>query len=287
MENISIFTLAMKLILIPMKNTLKYAVTTAIPFLGLAPWSQAGDTGGFAPSSTESLAVPPADIPGVADAGGPAGGLLSNGLAISAGYDTDYMWRGANFGNDLTWFDVSLDIDLTEEFSLNIGAWNGSWDAGDELDIYASTDFELGAFTFTAGWTYYYFYGDLDHYHEFNIGTSVDIGPVSVGLTYYIAPDDEDYDYLELSAEASFEVSGFASLELGAVVGYGDGQFNAFQGANDNGDATHIGITAGLAIALRENVTLTPYIGFLAPLGEMEDVYDDDVYGGVSLGVEF
>ena len=59
------------------------------------------------------------------------------GAEVSVGYDTDYIFRGANLGQDLLWTDVNVSTSLSDGLGLNIGAWYANpTDAGDdELDI--------------------------------------------------------------------------------------------------------------------------------------------------------
>ncbi len=236
--------------------------------------------------------MPPMEMPPPSMPEPSGGGLLSDtglSLAASVGYDSDYLWRGANYGDDLTWFDVSTGLSLNDMTSLSLGVWHGSWRGGnDELDVYAGLDVDLGAVTLSAGWTYFYFYDAGGDYHEFSLGASTSLGPVDLGLTYYIAPDnDVDYSYVEATAGTSYDISEYVSLDLGATLGYGDSEFNTFQGGTDSSGFTHLGVSVGLSMTLWENVTLSPYIAYNHPLDELEDAYDEDVYGGISLGIEF
>lgn len=228
------------------------------------------------------------DPPPAASSGG---GILSDSpisLALSVGYDNEYIWRGADLGKDLTWFDVSLGYSITDDLSFTLGAWQATWRSGDELDIYASLDYSLGAVDLSLGWIYYYFYGPGSDYHEYSLGASTSLGPIDLGLTYYIAPAAGlEYDYVELSAGTSFELTENMSLDLGVALGWGDKDFIAFQGGPLEDSLTHFGANAALNIALYENLTLSPYIATSIPLDELDGPYGDEFYGGISLGVEF
>ena len=56
-------------------------------------------------------------------------------------------------------------------------------------------------------------------------------------------------------------------------------------------DFNHAAVFLKAPIALKENVTLTPYVAVNFPLDGVDDVtfntQDDEVYGGVSLSVGF
>ena len=120
------------------------------------------------------------------------------GAEVSVGYDTDYIFRGANLGQDLLWSDVNVSTSLSDGLGLNIGAWYANpTDAGDdELDVYAGVSTDLGGMSLDVGTTYYYFPGATgDNTLEIGaaLGTSVGAFDVSAGLYHDI---DTDNTYL-------------------------------------------------------------------------------------------
>ena len=131
------------------------------------------------------------------------------GAEVSVGYDTDYMFRGVNLGQDLLWSDVNVSTSLSDGLDLGVGAWyaNVADDAGnDELDIYAGLSTSMGDMSVDLGATYYYYpdptagEGTL----EFGIGLGTSAGPIdlSLGLYYDI---DLEAAYYEVGAATSFE----------------------------------------------------------------------------------
>ena len=108
------------------------------------------------------------------------------GAEVSVGYDTDYMFRGVNLGEDLLWSDVNVSTTLTDGLDLGVGAWyaNVADDAGnDELDIYAGLSTSMGDISLDLGATYYYYPDPVagEGTLEFGVGFGTSAGPFSAG----------------------------------------------------------------------------------------------------------
>lgn len=206
------------------------------------------------------------------------------GAEVSVGYDTDYIFRGANLGQDLLWSDVNVSTSLSDGLGLNIGAWYANpTDAGDdELDIYAGVSTDLGGMSLDLGTTYYYYPGATgSNTLEFGaaLGTSVGAFDVSLGVYHDI---DTENTYVELGAGTSFDLTDNISLDLGATIG--NNQDEVVGGQADG--LTAVTITVGAPIGLTDNASLTPYLGINAGLDDNQDA-GDEIFSGISLSVGF
>ena len=202
------------------------------------------------------------------------------GAEVSVGYDTDYMFRGVNLGQDLLWSDVNVSTSLSDGLDLGVGAWyaNVADDAGnDELDIYAGLSTSMGDMSVDLGATYYYYpdptagEGTL----EFGIGLGTSAGPIdlSLGLYYDI---DLEAAYYEVGAATSFDLTDTMAVDVGGAIGNADGD-----------TLTALTFTIGVPITLSDSASLSPYVGVNIPLDDLEDVEDDTIYSGLSLTVGF
>ena len=202
------------------------------------------------------------------------------GAEVSVGYDTDYMFRGVNLGQDLLWSDVNVSTSLSDGPDLGVGAWyaNVADDAGnDELDIYAGLSTSMGDMSVDLGATYYYYpdptagEGTL----EFGIGLGTSAGPIdlSLGLYYDI---DLEAAYYEVGAATSFDLTDTMAVDVGGAIGNADGD-----------TLTALTFTIGVPITLSDSASLSPYVGVNIPLDDYEDEFGDDIYSGLSLTVGF
>ena len=202
------------------------------------------------------------------------------GAEVSVGYDTDYMFRGVNLGQDLLWSDVNVSTSLSDGLDLGVGSWyaNVADDAGnDELDIYAGLSTSMGDMSVDLGATYYYYPDPTagDGTLEFGIGLGTSAGPIdlSLGLYYDI---DLEAAYYEVGAATSFDLTDTMAVDVGGAIGNADGD-----------TLTALTFTIGVPITLSDSASLSPYVGVNIPLDDYEDAFGDDIYSGLSLTVGF
>ena len=208
------------------------------------------------------------------------------GAEVSVGYDTHYIFRGFNFGENLVWGGVDVSVPLDDALSLDLGSWYGTLadDPYDELNLLAGITYDLGGVQLGLGAIWYYFPqgsggGGIGNDDAFELGASIggSLGLVDVGLGYYY-DFETDGSYIELGAESTIELSDRIALVPGAAIAYADDYYGV-SGFN------HIGVSLALPIALTDTATLKPYI---AGTWEIDGSgADDEVYGGVSLSVSF
>jgi len=216
----------------------------------------------------------------------PAADSPEIGAELSIGYDTHYIFRGFNYGENLVWAGVDIGVPLSDALSLNLGTWYGTLaeDSYDELNLLAGLSYDLGNFEVGVGAIWYYYPqgfdgGGLGIDDSLELGATIgtSIGPVDVGLGYYYDLEEEG-SYLELGAETTIELSDRVALVPGALVSYADDYFGV-DGFNN------VGVSLSLPIALTDRATLKPYI---AATWEIDDSgQEDEVYGGISLNVRF
>ena len=205
--------------------------------------------------------------------------------SISAGYTSDYVFRGTNNGADL--FDATIDVSGSGslgglgDIDWGAGLWLAAFgDNDNEMDIYMSASKSLSDnLDLTVGVTNYSYYGgaaatpdpdDLEPY----IGLGTSLGGISLGLgAYFDQSETLDHDiYWELTAGYESELSGLGTLGLSGVIGHFD----------DEGVGTYYGIGAGLSIAVSDSITVTPHITHT-----VDGATGDETFGGVSVGFGF
>ena len=202
--------------------------------------------------------------------------------SISAGYTSDYVFRGTNNGADL--FDATIDVSGSGSLgSLGDIDWGaGLWLAGfgggaNEMDIYFSASKSLSDnLDLTVGVTNYSYYGGDDDTSDLEpyIGLGTSLGGISLGLTAnFDESDTQAHDiYWELTAGYEMELSSLGTLGLSGVIGHFD----------DEGVGTYYGIGAGLSIAVSDSITVTPHITHT-----VDGATGDETFGGVSVGFGF
>jgi hypothetical protein len=233
-------------------------------------------------------------------------------LDLTAGYDSEYIYRGLWFSNQNAWYNLGASKKLSDTTTLNALAYytssNDRRSSYQELDLGASLAYDAGFATLTAGYTYFFFFNGYlgggagqTFASELFLSAAKTVGPVNVTATYaydlYI-----DASYGELAVDKSFALSDSTSLVLKAVAGYSFGGYYTSFGNNglNNGSEsvwTHVGLNASLPIALSKSATLTPYIAYnISGAGREESNIgaaqygsggDDTVFFGASIKAVF
>ena len=196
---------------------------------------------------------------------------------LTAGYDSEYYYRGLWFSNQNAWYNLGASKKLSDKTTVSALAYytssNDRRSVYQELDLGASVAYDAGFATLTAGYTYFFFFNGYlgggagqTFASEFFVSAAKTVGPVNVTATYaydlYI-----DAAYGELAVDKTFALSDSTSLVLKAVAGYSFGGYYTSFGGNglNNGTEsvwTHVGLNASLPIALSKSATLTPYIAY-------------------------
>ncbi|MEM7011390.1 MAG: hypothetical protein AAF585_07895 [Verrucomicrobiota bacterium] len=204
--------------------------------------------------------------------------------SVSFGYETTYLFRGADFGDDAPWAGLDLNGTLAG-LEVNLGAWyiNPTDDPvdSDELDLYlfvAGPD--LGPFSTSIGGTWFYFAEIDENVGELEFDLTTELGPLDVAFITVYDLEVEGW-YWELAFGHGVELGQCLDLVLGAGISYGDDYYGV-------SSFNHAYATAGLEYSLTETATLSAYIGGNWPLDDLSDAgEDDDVHGGASITVSF
>lgn len=256
-------------------------------------------TVGFAMAGTETAPAP-------APAPAPATGLEGE---VHIGYNTGYIWRGFELGNDMVEAGVDVAYDLGNGFNWSAGAWYASFDSNstvsggdDELDLYTEVSKDFGFATLSLGYIYYmndtHSFAALkplnDDQQEVYFGLSRELfAGINGSLTYYWDVEGDNGGYMELGFEKSFELTSCLTLDTGVKTGY----------FWEEGALGHVTAMVALNWNFAGNATISPYIAYSWELDDLEAVYspmgqpllgrvggiteENQLFGGVKLTVKF
>jgi len=245
---------------------------------------------------------------------------------VSAGYESSYIFRGADLGGDAPWAGVDVNFQLLENLGLDLGTWyinptdprsgygpdgtngNGAFPPTDEVDVYAAFNFPLWVFDASLG-TVLYNYPELTTRgpdgtgadETRNIDTYLSL---SYALPWFDVSWLTAYDfnwnygdgswYHEISASRGIDLTD--CLSLGGSVGagfydnYGGGtEVFGVQNADLYNGHSHIFVTLGLTWAMTEMAAFDAYIGGNLTDDDFEAAgfRGDQLHGGASVSVSF
>ena len=207
------------------------------------------------------------------------------GATVAVGYDSHYIFRGLNLGeNQVT---AQVDYQLPD-LPVSIGAWYGNPTTGttlnpgggDELDLYATISRSFGSIDAWLGYTAYLYPEGGSSTNEVGTGIGTTVGPLDVALGAYYDFDIDGW-YLDLTLGHSLELSDMISLNLAAGISY------SIDYNSSGSEFNNVLLVASLPIALTDRATLTPYVAGSFALDAIDNVQDDEIFGGVSLSVDF
>lgn len=202
---------------------------------------------------------------------------------LSAGYESTYLFRGVEFGDNAPWFGLDVNYALSETLTFNTGVWyiNPTSNGFDELDLYAFVSTKVGAGTLSVGGTYYIFPEPGGNAPELGFKYALPVADLFDFGFQYFYDFETDGHYLEASAGKSFDICDKVTLGLLAGISYGDDYYGV-SGFN------HAFTRATLSYALFDNTTLSAYIGGSYALDDLEALGQDSlVHGGASIAVTF
>jgi hypothetical protein len=214
---------------------------------------------------------------------------------LGTGYTSEYLWRGANLGEDL----VEATVSATTEwngFGWTAGAWYGSYDRNefddtdvveydvDELDLFAEVSKDLGFVTAGLGYIYYMnedTYNIVDDSQEVYVKLSRDLGFASAYAAYYWDVEGDNDGYSELGLSRGFELNQCLTLNLGTNIGY------MWEDDQDTSWTTKASLDWGFA----ESAKLSPFVALAVQLTDDNDNYTsgfgNELVGGCMLSTSF
>jgi hypothetical protein len=282
----------------------KSLFAAAMGSFGLAASSFAGTT---APASTVSTPAESA-----------LGGITGS---VSAGYDSEYYFRGLWFSSNNAWGAVNLSMPIADKLSFGFGALytngldttvNGNDIDYSELDIIGSLNYDAGWSRIGLVYTNYFFpetfsgqlnggVGNGNADDDSNITSASDIGltfAIPVGdATIYLAGYYDlriDATYFELGADYTFKITDALSIVPSVQLGYAGNEYYTFDATpfgSDNG-FTHLRVAVSAPYKIMDNLVLTPYAAVNCSMEardgiNAQSVNEDDFYAGVSLSYSF
>ena len=151
--------------------------------------------------------------------------MAAGALSGNVGYVSDYYFRGIYQTSSSA--SGGLDYDLGN--GLAVGVWAADVDDGMEYDLYGSFSGEVSDFSYSVGFTGYYYTDDWDGtYQEVNLGGGY--GPISVeysaGTYDPVTGSSSDYSFTAVTAEMGGAYITFGTFGKDAdgsytEVGYG------------------------------------------------------------------
>ena len=161
---------------------------------------------------------------------------------LSAGYDSIYMFRGYNLGQEAPWVGAEFYVPLgIFDVALIYNYYNLGPEAADTGAIGIGDQNEVGINLATT-------VGILDlgfeYHYNFDAGES---GIPSIGIPHL----GDLTHYYEPSVGTTFEPYDYASLAVGAAADFYSNQFS------------HLQYTAALPIRVSETVTFEPYLAYI------------------------
>ncbi|MCE5270946.1 hypothetical protein LLH00_06635 [bacterium] len=202
-----------------------------------------------------------------------------------------YVWRGiAGSGKpvlqpsaNLAWRGVSLDlwgnVDLNGEAGLN------------EVDLTLGWCGSKGAFNLEAGAIYYSFPNTgIAATTEVYLGLSHS-SALSPSLRFYRDIAEVEGEYLSLGLSPRLPWGGEDSGPVfGATLGYGSGSHNRYYYGAGRAAFTDLQLSLSLPLALGENYTLTPLLGYAGLLDRRirrAMPHDDSFIAGITFAASF
>ncbi len=230
------------------------------------------------------------------------------GITASLGYDTNYVWRGLNFGQH--WVRAGLNGSLllvggaaedgAGSTSLLWDAQYGSF-AGDQdhffpqgagnlsyqrLQLGTALSHDFGPASLSLGYRYYHNMGGLNTAGAMNDGQEVSLGAATaLGPIKFTSSANYDfinnYWYVDLSASSTIVVTDAISVVPYATIGYGHNmnwQFARNQAITNqwtrNNISNFTSVNTGIQVPIKLNsrATLTPYIAVNIPMSGIQNL---------------
>lgn len=218
-------------------------------------------------------------------------GWITPIIEADVAFNSKYIWRGQNLGDDfVVQPSVTLGGDMGDKGALSLNIWgNYDTDSEDITEVDYTVDYTLPVgeyFSVSVGYILFQFpqsSGDDEFSHEVYgaLGLEIPItDDIALSTALSVNHDFEDGDgaYYNLGVSTGIPIKEFATVDLGASVGYNDGQWGY-----DPSFADCL-LSAGLSIPIGDHVTLAPGVNYSVAL---DDQYDDEFFAGVSLSVAF
>ncbi len=214
---------------------------------------------------------------------------------------TDYVWRGFILDRDPV-FQPGISVSVAGFTYSFWSSWDASNNSGstesDEIDYVLDYTLSLNDLvSVSVGNTYYDFPSANTYSKEFYVGLGfskipvLDL-PIETSLTFYRDYGNQNKggglgNYISLDSSYSYILfdEPDVTLDLGAHFGYNRKLFIAGTSGYD------LGLSCGLTIPLKDNITISPSLNYSIPYNDLEDSADgnqyDRFYSGISIAYSF
>jgi len=204
--------------------------------------------------------------------------------AVAVGYDTTYMFRGANLGQDAPWTQAVI-LAPVGQYTISAGAWyidpqhpagGRPGTANDELDLHLSASRNLSFVNIWVGYTSY-LYPEMGRgsTNEVGIGWSSAINFFDLSFGYF-HDFDLDTNYYEYTLGKNIDLNEAIALNAGLTLG------------NYSARNFHGVISCGLDFELTESAEITTFAAYnFVDADRPLTGYEGRFFGGVSLNFSF
>ncbi len=206
-------------------------------------------------------------------------------VSVSLAYETDYIFRGAQFAED--YFAPAVDITYGDMYAGIWAALPTDSEYEDEVDFYAGYGFEVSdTVSGDVGFTYYTFPDSADGLFDGDVNTF----EIYTGLSFEAPLSPSVYVFYDLDLEAltietsaghSWEVSESTAIELAGYLGYVD--------ASGADSYLYYGAGVSYSIAISESASASIGVNWYGvdEDGMMYDGDDNKVTVGASVSMGF
>ena len=145
-------------------------------------------------------------------------------VSANIGFASDYYYRGIFQASS----SVNGGLDF-ENSGFYVGTWAADVDDGLEVDGYFGYGGDAGDFSYSIGYTGYFYTGDFDDtYQEINLGAGYGIASIDVALGQYdnFSGPTQDYTYYALTLEKNGFYGKYAGFTQDFAGEYIEAGFN-------------------------------------------------------------
>lgn len=211
----------------------------------------------------------------------PSTGLLdlpgNMSLGLEFGVWSDFVFRGAELGD--TSGDARLEwmMPVGQNTVLSVGGRYIGGDDYEQGEAFAGLQHSMGPVSLATG--YRYFFLDAGDRSEIGLMLGTRLIGIDWSLAYFYDAEFEG-SYLELAARHTWQLADPLSIKLsGGVSGASDYW-------TDGSGMNHAFLQLDLPIRFNA-VTISPWVAASVPLSQIDDIYDDKVFGGLRVGIDF
>lgn len=199
---------------------------------------------------------------------------------VTAGYATDYIWRGVKRGENLFEGGLQFGLSLDQNTTVTLGAYGAEADDFDqtEVDFNAGVAYDFGLVTGTAEYTYYGYNDALgEDQQEVAVGLEYELPyEIKSSLKYFISLEGDNGGYSEFALSKSVNIAENQYI-LGSVT----------QGfLVEEGEFAHTTASLSYNYRFASGITASPFVAYSFGQEGVGDV-DAGFIAGVKASFKF